>query len=48
LEDNPGLKEEVMQKHEERAKFHFGNDAEMLKLCMEKGIRHAYAVKNGK
>ncbi len=48
LEDNPGLKEEVMQKHEERAKFHFGNDAEMLKLCMEKGIRHAYMIKNGK
>lgn len=48
LQDNPGLREEVMQKYEKRSAFHFGTDAEMLKLCMEKGIRHAYMVKNRK
>lgn len=48
LQDNPGLKEEVMTKHEKRAAFHFGSDAQLLKWAMENGIKNAYMMKNGK
>lgn len=48
LQDNPGLKEEVLKKHEKRAEFHFSNDVEFLKWAIENGIKNAYMKKNGK
>ena len=48
LEDNPGLKEQVMQKHESRLTFHFGDNKELISLALEKGIRAAYESKNRK
>lgn len=48
LQDNPSLESEVMKKHEERIKAHFGTDQKLIHIAWEKGLREAYKAKQGK
>jgi len=45
LQDNPSLEREVMKKHEERLKAHFGNDHKLIQIAWEKGLAEAYKTK---
>ena len=45
LQDNPTLEKEVMKKHEERLKHHFGDDLKLIQIAWEKGIKEAYKAK---
>ena len=42
LQDNPGLEEQIVEKHEQRLKHHFGNDTALIQLAWEKGLKEAY------
>lgn len=48
LQDNPSLEKEVMKKHEDRIKAHFGNDQKLIHVAWEKGIEEAYKAKESK
>lgn len=48
LQDNPSLEKEVMKKHEERLKVHFGDDQKLIRIALERGIEEAYKSKEGK
>lgn len=48
LNDNPGLLEQAMQKHQERVKYHFGDNAELIELAKNKGLKAAYEAKSRK
>jgi hypothetical protein len=48
LQDHPSLEREVMKKHEERIKAHFGTDKKLIHIAWESGLREAYKAKQGK
>jgi hypothetical protein len=48
LQDNPELKEKIIQKHEKRLEHHFGNDLYLINLAWKKGMKEAYKEKNRK
>jgi 8-oxo-dGTP pyrophosphatase MutT (NUDIX family) len=48
LQDNPALKSEILEKHEERVNHHFQGDLNLIHVALEKGIEEAYKVKRGK
>lgn len=48
LQDNPGLEGEVLSKHGERIKAHFGDDLRLIQIAWNKGIKEAYKAKDGK
>ena len=48
LKDNPSLEKEIMKKHEERIKAHFGDDTRLIYIAWEKGLKEAYKAKEGK
>lgn len=45
LQDNPSLEKEVMKKHEERLKHHFGDDLRLIQIAWEQGLQAAYKAK---
>jgi hypothetical protein len=48
LKDNPGLKEKVIEKHDQRLSHHFGGDLELITFAWEHGLDKAYAHKHRK
>ncbi len=48
ISDNPGLKEKIIKKHEERLDHHFNGDHRLVSLALEHGLRKAYETKNRK
>lgn len=42
LQDNPGLSEQILKKHEDRINHHFGNDEEIVMFAWENGIKKTY------
>jgi hypothetical protein len=43
IQDNPNARKEIMAKHEERVRFHFG-DQEIAQYALENGIAKAYEL----
>lgn len=48
LQDNQGLSEQILNKHEDRINHHFGNDTELIAIAWTKGIKEAYKLKDKK
>lgn len=44
IQDNPKFIEEIVKKHDDRIKHHFGEDKELVNSAWEKGISKAYEV----
>lgn len=48
LEDHPELENQIMQKHEERIKFHFGENKELIDFAWKNGIDKTYVFMRNK
>jgi 2'-5' RNA ligase len=46
LSDRPGLDEQILKKHEDRIKHHFGDDLEAVNHAFKNGIRETYLFLN--
>lgn len=48
LQDNPSVERQVMKKHEERIKAHFGEDKRLIQIAWQQGLTEAYKAKGSK